>query len=111
MLNHFHIPIEDSIHAEVFLHSIREKIDTHNLLHVVNVERKRLNARRDDFERLEANQIQNFPQLTEEQVVLPFLGTYQMKLIRSSCSENLRNGLYKRVIEVYRENALGDCEI
>ncbi|XP_050551663.1 hemicentin-2-like [Spodoptera frugiperda] len=81
---------------------IRRKIDTPNILYNY-VETKRLNNRRADFVRLEANDVQ-FPQYTEEQVILLALGTYQVKLARSYCSEHLQNGVY--TIEVYRQNAL-----
>lgn len=55
--------------------------------------------------RLDANDVQ-FPRHTEEQVLLLALGTYQMKLAKSYCSEHLQNGIY--TIEVYRQNALED---
>lgn len=105
ILNHFHAPIEDSAHAEAFLNSIRAKRNIPNTLYNY-VEAKRLNNRRADFVRIEANEIENFPRLTEEQVILFALGTYQLKLARSYCSEHLHNGLY--IIETYRDNALED---
>lgn len=55
--------------------------------------------------RLEANDVE-FPRYTEEQVILLALGTYQIKLARSYCSEHLQNGIY--TIEIYRQNALED---
>ncbi|KAJ8720664.1 hypothetical protein PYW08_006129 [Mythimna loreyi] len=90
--NHFHQPIVDSVHADEFVHIIRQKIDTPNLLHMY-VERKRLNHRRVDFQRMEASQIENFPSMTEEDIILLALGTYQLKLARSYCAEHLSNGL------------------
>lgn len=105
ILNHFHQPMSDSIYAEAFLNTIRNKMDTLNFLFTY-VERKRLNSRRADFLRIEANDIQNFPRLTEEHVIILSLGTYQVKLAKSYSSEHLRNGLY--LIETYRENALED---
>lgn len=105
IINHFHEPIADSNNVESYLNIIRNKMDSPNLLHNY-VERKRLNNRRADFLRIEANNVQNFPHLTEEHVILLSLGTYQLKLARSYCSEHLRNGLYS--IEIYRENALED---
>lgn len=105
MLNHFHIPITDNIHVESFLNIIETKIDTPNILYTY-VERKRLNARRANFERIEANDIQNFPELTEEEVILLSLGTYQLKLARSYCNEHLTNGLY--LIEIYQQHNLDD---
>lgn len=105
ILNHFHAPIEDSSHAAAFLNSIRAKIYIPNTLHNY-VEAKRLNYRRADFMRIEANEIENFPRLSEEQVIHFALGTYQLKLARSYCSEHLQNGLY--IIETYRDNTLED---
>lgn len=105
IINHFHVPIEDSVHAEDFLNHIRRKVDTPNLLYTY-VDRKRLNNRKADFQRLEANVLENFPRLTENQIILLALGTYQLKLARSYCSEHLQNGLY--TIETYRENQLDD---
>lgn len=105
MLNNFHIPIDDNIHAEAFLNIIRERIDSPNLLYDY-VERKSLNSRRADFQRIESQEIQNFPLLTEEQIILLSLGTYQLKLARSYCNEHLSNGLY--ILEIYRESALQD---
>ncbi|KAF9818160.1 hypothetical protein SFRURICE_003901, partial [Spodoptera frugiperda] len=100
IINHFHVPIEDSVHAEDFLNHIKRKVDTPNLLYTY-VDRKRLNNRRADFQRLEANVLENFPRLTENQIILLALGTYQLKL-----NEHLQNGLY--TIETYRENQLDD---
>lgn len=79
IINHFHVPIEDSVHAEDFLNHIRRKVDTPNLLYTY-VDRKRLNNRKADFQRLEANVLENFPRLTENQIILLALGTYQLKL-------------------------------
>lgn len=104
IMNHFHAPIDNNQYADMFVEEIRRKIDTPNILYNY-VETKRLNNRRADFVRLEANDVQ-FPQYTEEQVILLALGTYQVKLARSYCSEHLQNGVY--TIEVYRQNALED---
>ncbi|CAH0407509.1 unnamed protein product [Chilo suppressalis] len=49
--------------------------------------------------RLKAMQVKNFPQLTKEELIVLALGTYQLKLARSYCSEHLNNGLY--TIETY----------
>ncbi|CAG4981847.1 unnamed protein product [Colias eurytheme] len=91
--NHFHTPIADSPYAEAFLQKIAEKIQTPNVLYNY-VEEKRLNNRKAQFQRLEANEVQGFPLLTEQEVMLLSLGTYQLKLARSYCSEHLNNGLY-----------------
>lgn len=103
--NHFHTPIEDRPYAEAFLQKIAEKIHTPNVLYNY-VEEKRLNNRRAQFQRLEANDVQGFPLLTEQEVMLLSLGTYQLKLAKSYCSELLNNGLY--LIEIYREALLED---
>jgi hypothetical protein len=105
MLNNFHVPITDNIHTDAFLNEIRVKIDSPNLLYDY-VDSKGLNRQRADFVRMEANEINNFPRLTEEDVILLSLGTYQLKLARSYCSEHLANGLY--IIEIYRDTALQD---
>lgn len=104
ILNHFHEPIADNQYADRIVEEIRLKLDTPNVLYNY-VERKRLNQRRADFVRLEANDVE-FPIYTEEQVILLALGTYQIKLARSYCSEHLQNGIY--TIEIYRQNALED---
>lgn len=105
ILNHFHVPIIDNALAEEFLAQIRAKVDLPNLLYNY-VERKRLNSRRANFQRLAANELESFPILSEEQIIVFALGTYQLKLARSYCAEHIRNGLY--LIEVYRENDLDD---
>lgn len=69
------------------------------------MERKRLNSRRADYTRVEASDI-DFPRFSEKQIIFLDLGTYQMKLAKSYCSEHLQNGMY--TIEIYREAALGD---
>lgn len=103
--NHFHTPIADGQHAEAFLQRISEKIQSPNVLYNY-VEEKRLNNRRVDFQRLEANNVPDFPRLSEHDVILLALGTYQLKLAKSYCSEHLNNGLY--LIETYRAAALED---
>ncbi|XP_047036447.1 uncharacterized protein LOC124642178 [Helicoverpa zea] len=105
LINTFHTPIVDSIHAEQFWNRIRATADLQNILYTY-VERKRLNSRRADFQRLEANNMENFPRLTESEIIVLALGTYQLKLARSYCGEHFRNGLY--LIETYRENLLDD---
>uniref|UniRef100_A0A2H1WJQ1 SFRICE_039260 n=1 Tax=Spodoptera frugiperda TaxID=7108 RepID=A0A2H1WJQ1_SPOFR len=94
ILNHFHEPIADNQYADMIVEEIRSKLDTPNILYNY-VERKRLNQRRADFVRY-----------TELQVISLALGTYQIKLARSYCSEHLQNGIY--TIEIYRQNALED---
>lgn len=102
--NHFHIPIEDSQYAEAIVTEIRLKLHTPNILYEY-VERKHLNRRRTDFTRIDASDI-DFPRFSEEQIILLALGTYQLKLVKSYCSEHLQNGMY--TIEIYREAALED---
>jgi hypothetical protein len=108
ILNHFHVPIEDNALAEEFLTQIRAKRDCPNILFDY-VKRTRLNACRAHFQRLEANDLENFPSLSEEQIIIMALGTYQLKLARSYCAEHMQNVLY--LIEVYRENRLRDLPI
>lgn len=50
--------------------------------------------------------MENFPRLTESEIIVLALGTYQLKLARSYCGEHFRNGLY--LIETYRENLFYD---
>lgn len=106
ILNHFHMPIENHREADVFLNLINERLEVDNLLSNY-VEGNNINRRRVNFERIDANQqVQDFPQITEDDIMFIALGSYHMKLAKSYCSEHLRDGLY--VIETYRENELHD---
>lgn len=104
IINRFHIPIDDSEYAEAFITEINQRLHTPTILYDY-VERKRLNSRRADFTRVEESDI-DFPRFSEEQIIKIALGTYQVKLAKSYCSEHLQNGLYS--IEIYREAALED---
>ena len=72
---------------------INEKINSPNLLFNY-VTLKNLNRQRVAFIRMEANlpHLEDFPQLTEDDILMISLGSYQMKLARSYASENLRDG-------------------
>lgn len=105
ILNHFHSTIVDSVHAQDFLNIIREKMELPNDLHTY-VQERQINRRQAVFERLDANQLVDFPRLNEVDVILLALGTYQLKLAKSYCGEHLQNGLY--TIDVCRENAIND---
>lgn len=105
LINHFHPVISDSERSPAIINRIQERIHTPNILQEY-VERKHLNRQRISFVRIEENQIEDFPHLTEEEIILFALGTYQLKLARSYCSEHLRNGVY--IIEVYRDEQLED---
>lgn len=105
LINSFHPVLTDNDRAPAIINTIQEKIHLPNILQEY-VERKRLNRQRVPFIRMEDGQIDDFPRLTEEEVILFALGTYHIKLARSYCSEHIRNGEYN--IEVYREEQLED---
>lgn len=89
---------------------INEKINSPNLLFDY-VTMKNLNRQRVAFIRMKANlpHLEDFPQLSEDDIIMISLGTYQLKLAKSYVSENLRDGgVY--TIEIYRENELNDLE-
>ncbi|KAF9411151.1 hypothetical protein HW555_010013 [Spodoptera exigua] len=92
--NAFHDPITDNVNASGFMERI-------NNSHVIDYN---LNSRRIPFQSMsvELPDVRGFPRLSEEELVMFALGTYQIKLARSYYSEHARNGVY--TIEVYREN-------
>ncbi|KAJ8728525.1 hypothetical protein PYW07_006221 [Mythimna separata] len=50
--------------------------------------------------------LEDFPELTDDDIILFALGTYHIKLAKSYCAEHIRNGIY--YIELFRENQLTD---
>lgn len=58
---------------------------------------------------IDANQeLDYFPRLTESELKLFTLGSYQLKLAKSYCAEHLHNGLY--IIEIKRDDLVGDLQ-
>ncbi|KAI5644433.1 hypothetical protein NE865_03540 [Phthorimaea operculella] len=105
LLNAFHVPISDNVHAVTFVDIINERINVPN--HLADyVVRNNMNRQRAVFESITADQpiFDDFPHLTEDDLILFALGTYQIKLARSYYAEHLVQGLY--TIEVYREQQI-----
>lgn len=101
--NAFHDPITDSVNASAFVERINNRINIENCLaeYVIG---HNLNSRRVPFQSKSAElpDVREFPRLSEEELVMFALGTYQIKLARSYYSEHARYGVY--TIELYREN-------
>lgn len=74
------------------------------------MEDKQLNRHRVAFIRLDANdpRLEDFPNLSENDVTMLSLGSHQLKLAKSYCAEHINNGLY--LIEIYQDYGLADFE-
>lgn len=110
LINAFYRVAVDNRLAEDILRIIHAKINAPNLLFDY-VTLRNLNRQRVAFERIDAHlpQLEDFPVLTNDDLILLSLGSYQLKLARSYASEHLRdNGLY--IIEIYREENLPDLQ-
>lgn len=110
LINAFQVPIVDNVNAAEILNNISQRMHMPNhLFEYVND--RQLNRQRIAFVRLDANdpQLQEFPHLTETDIAMLALGSYQLKLAKSYCAEHINNGLY--FIEVYRDNYLADIDI
>lgn len=107
LLNAFHPVYEDNRYAVDILNLIHLNINTPNRLYDY-VDMKNLNRQRRNFTRMQGNLLflEDFPRLTEEDVILQALGTYQQKLAKSYVAEHLSNGVY--VIEICRDDILND---
>lgn len=101
--NAFHDPITDNVNASGFMERINNRVNIENCLAQYVIDHN-LNSRRIPFQSMSAElpDVREFPRLSEEELVMFALGTYQIKLARSYYSEHARNGVY--TIEVYREN-------
>lgn len=108
LINSFREPVTDNVDAEMILNSINQRINIPN--HLYNyVNDNNLNRRRIAFVAIDANQeLDYFPRLTESELKLFTLGSYQLKLAKSYCAEHLHNGLY--IIEIKRDDLVGDLQ-
>ncbi|CAH2084578.1 unnamed protein product [Euphydryas editha] len=105
LINAFHEPIRDSVHANAFVDIINDRMNRPN--HLADfVDRNVMNRQRATFQSITGDQhfFDDFPNLSEDDLTLLALGTYQVKLARSYYAEHLRQGLYN--IEVYREQQI-----
>lgn len=101
--NAFHDPIIDNINAPAFVERIHNRMNHENSL-ARYVNDHNLNSRRVQFQNMSAEspELEDFPRLSEQELVMFALGTYQIKLARSYYSEHVRNGVY--TIQLYRDN-------
>lgn len=110
LLNAFRDPVTDNVNAEFILNKIHQNINLPN--HLFNyVNENNLNRQRVAFMRIDANELelQDFPRVTEHDIKMFALGSYQVKLAKSYCGEHIQNGLY--MIEVFGEDARGDMQL
>lgn len=105
---HYRVATDHRLATE-FLQIIRTHMNEPNLLHNY-VEGKNLNRQRVNFVTMDANmpQFEEFPQLTDDDIILFALGTYHIKLAKSYCAEHFRYGIYEYYIELFRDNQLHD---
>lgn len=92
LTNAFHVLLLDSPLARDFIQAARNRLNTPN--HLADfIDENRLNRNRAAFEFISAddNDLQAFPILTHEELVLFAVGTYQVKLAPSYYSEHVRN--------------------
>lgn len=104
LTNAFHVPITDNIHATAFLERIALRREMQNVL-AEYVQRQRLNVQRVAFENMDAELpgLETFPRLTQDDLILLGLGSYQLKLANSYYAEHIReNGVYS--IGLYRDS-------
>lgn len=101
IINAFHDPITNCSNAHEIVERINSRVNVENLLaeYVIG---QNLNSRRARFQSMSADlpELQDFPRLTENDLIMFSLGTYQIKLARSYYAEHDRNGVY--TIEVFR---------
>lgn len=102
LLNAFRDPFADSPLANEILAEIFLRMPVPNLLadYVIN---NNLNRHRAGFVSITADAypLNDFPQWEQNDLIIFALGTYQIKLARSYCSEHVRNGVYW--IEILRD--------
>lgn len=95
LMNTYKEPVANTSYANQIIQIIEERINIENRLADYIVENN-INRRRATFISItnEAVQTLAFPILSEEDLILIALGTYQIKLARSYLSEHIRNGSY-----------------
>ncbi|XP_041981920.1 uncharacterized protein LOC121735234 isoform X1 [Aricia agestis] len=105
LLNKFHPPIFDREDAQEIIQEIERYMNTENELASFIISNN-YNRRRANFETItvHSDNLNDFPQLSESELILISLGTYQIKQARSYYGEHMRqnDGF---VIEVCREVA------
>lgn len=104
LLNAFHVPVHDSIYADRFVEIINQRMNMPNNL-AEYITASNMNRRRAAFTAISGNlpELRGFPRLSEEDLIIFALGTYQLKLARSYYSEHVRGGVY--TIDIYRDDA------
>lgn len=103
LLNKFHPPIVDRVDAGEIIQEINRYMNTENELADFIITNN-YNRRRANFETItiQNDSLNDFPQLSESELILISLGTYQIKQARSYYGEHVR-GSDGFVIEVCRE--------
>lgn len=91
LINAYHVLIEDSQYADDFLNIIRERFNIPNKLYEI-VRIYNYNMRRQLFYQIPGNLpvLDNLPRLTEVDLILFGLGTYQLKQAKSYYGEHVR---------------------
>ncbi|XP_047029464.1 uncharacterized protein LOC124637154 [Helicoverpa zea] len=108
LINRFHCRYTDRTDAAQILEIINQKMYQNNVL-ADFINNNNYNRRRAHFTNInvDSQNISNFPQLTQEDLILIACGTYQIKQARSYYGEHIRyNGSY--TIEVCREAHLSN---
>lgn len=96
LINKYHILLEDSPNAGEIIERVERFMEQPNYLGTF-VRENNLNRQRAIFSRVDGNlpQLQNFPILEHNQLILLALGPYQVKQARSYYGEHIRaNGVY-----------------
>lgn len=103
LLNKFHPPIVDRADAVEIINEIDRHMNTENELADFII-RNNYNRRRANFETItvQNDNLNDFPQLSDSELILISLGTYQIKQARSYYGEHVR-GNDGFIIEVCRE--------
>lgn len=99
-------PYEDSRYCQEFMDIIDRNISRENAL-IQYVNQNNLNRQRVAFAPLESDSpdLEDFPRLSFEDLILFTLGTYHLRIAKSYCHEHMRpNGVY--IIEIYRHRQL-----
>ncbi|KAF9410084.1 hypothetical protein HW555_010746, partial [Spodoptera exigua] len=95
LLNSFREPLKDHPRANDIIQVLNERINMANSLGDYVTENN-INRQRASFRTITSNdnELLQFPELTEDDLLLISLGSYQIKLARSYFSEHVRNGMY-----------------
>ncbi|KAI5646494.1 gag-polypeptide of LTR copia-type domain-containing protein [Phthorimaea operculella] len=103
LMNAFHEPVADSFYTGFFIDRISERSNMDNSLGNFVIA-KGLNRQNIAFQSISGDlpALTDFPRLSESELIIFALGTYQLKLASSYYSEHVRNGMY--TIELYRRD-------